>query len=116
VKLVDSASLLPIENYKPNSVLNGGLSQTTQLIKDLNNQIKNLILFQDLSVRVEGIFKLKFTHFIIKDDVTIQLSSTYSTPFQVFNPKSFPGMMESTLLTRLCASQGIKIRVRMQSR
>lgn len=114
VKLVDKNTLLPIKSNKQSSVLLGNLSQTSQHIKDINNQDMTLVLFQDLSIRLEGEFKLKFELYSINEIGCIKLDTKYCDTFKVYNPKLFPGMMESTLLTRLCASQGVKIRVRMQ--
>jgi hypothetical protein len=40
------------------------------------------------------------------------LASIYSQPFQVFSAKKFPGVIESTALSKCFASQGIKIPIR----
>lgn len=40
------------------------------------------------------------------------LASVYSQPFQVFSAKKFPGVIESTPLSKCFASQGIKIPIR----
>lgn len=40
------------------------------------------------------------------------LASVYSEPFQVFSAKKFPGVIESTSLSKCFASQGIKIPIR----
>jgi hypothetical protein len=38
-----------------------------------------------------------------------------SDPFEVFSPKLFKGMHESTQLTRHLASQGLKVKLRADS-
>lgn len=40
------------------------------------------------------------------------LASVFSQPFQVFSAKKFPGVIESTPLSKQFASQGIKIPIR----
>lgn len=40
------------------------------------------------------------------------LASTFSEPFQVFSAKKFPGVIESTALSKCFALQGIKIPIR----
>jgi hypothetical protein len=40
------------------------------------------------------------------------LASCYSEPFQVFSAKKFPGVIESTSLSKCFALQGIKIPIR----
>jgi hypothetical protein len=42
----------------------------------------------------------------------ITLASTVSDTFEVFSPKLFKGMRESTPLTRHLAAQGLKIKLR----
>lgn len=40
------------------------------------------------------------------------LASVFSEPFQVFSAKKFPGVIESTTLSKCFAQQGIKIPIR----
>lgn len=40
------------------------------------------------------------------------LATAFSKPFQVFSAKKFPGVIESTPLSKKFASQGIKIPIR----
>ncbi len=40
------------------------------------------------------------------------LASTFSDVFQVFSAKKFPGVIESTALSKCFATQGIKIPIR----
>ncbi len=40
------------------------------------------------------------------------LASVYSDRFQVYSAKKFPGVIESTALSKCFASQGIKIPIR----
>lgn len=44
------------------------------------------------------------------------LAWSYSEPFQVFSAKKFPGVIESTPLSKAFATQGIKIPIRKEGR
>jgi hypothetical protein len=44
------------------------------------------------------------------------LAWSYSDPFQVFSAKKFPGVIESTPLSKAFATQGIKIPIRKEGR
>jgi hypothetical protein len=93
-----------------------------------NGQLKKpglWFIFQDLSVRSEGMGRLKFTFFNLKDtlapdhstDVSSRkiaplLACTYSSPFKVHSAKKFPGVVSTTDLSRIFAEQGVKIPIR----
>ncbi|KAF2857073.1 hypothetical protein K470DRAFT_224031, partial [Piedraia hortae CBS 480.64] len=87
-------------------------------------------VFPDLSVRHEGYYRLKFSLFEgLKDmnsdtgpetqgetaHVTNRLE-VHSTVFLVFSAKRFPGLTESTALSRLIAEQGCRVRIRRDAR
>jgi hypothetical protein len=44
------------------------------------------------------------------------LAYTFSDKFQVFSAKKFPGVIESTALSKCFAAQGIKIPIRKDTR
>jgi hypothetical protein len=44
------------------------------------------------------------------------LKTEISDRFKVSPPKNFPGMMESTFLSRSFADQGVKLRIRKEPR
>ncbi len=100
-------------------------------------------IFPDLSVRHEGWYRLRFSLFeavkhaedadidrpfvhIPKDpkDATDVIShqsmanrmEVQSSPFQVFSAKKFPGLNESTTLSRVVAEQGCRVRIRREIR
>ncbi|KAF9965138.1 hypothetical protein BGZ70_005345 [Mortierella alpina] len=77
--------------------------------------------FPDLSVRTEGIYTLKFSlmrfaSFDFSDQggshASLLIAETTSQPFTVFSAKKFPGMTESTELSKAFAKQGLKIPIR----
>ncbi|KAK5136445.1 hypothetical protein LTR08_003090 [Meristemomyces frigidus] len=92
-------------------------------------------IFPDLSVRHEGVYRLSFSMFEglkeSKDDDNSDDSSRPSTPgdsyithrldvksvpFVVFSAKRFPGLTESTSLSRMVAEQGCRVRIRREVR
>lgn len=46
----------------------------------------------------------------------IKQATVVSNEFTVFGSRGFPGMLESTPLSRFFAEQGIKVRIRKDSR
>ncbi|SMY21759.1 unnamed protein product [Zymoseptoria tritici ST99CH_1A5] len=90
-------------------------------------------IFPDLSVRHEGVYRLSFSLYedckSPKDEdktedgaksesdahVTHRLE-VKSEPFNVFSAKKFPGLTESTSLSRMVAEQGCRVRIRRDVR
>ncbi|KAI7818357.1 velvet factor-domain-containing protein [Gamsiella multidivaricata] len=77
--------------------------------------------FPDLSIRTEGVYTLKFSlmrfgsfDFMNNDDghASGLVAEETSDPFTVFSAKKFPGMTESTELSKAFAKQGLKIPIR----
>lgn len=90
-------------------------------------------IFPDLSVRHEGRYRLSFALFEnlseVKDldpedpDVIFDgnhfvthRAEVKSAPFTVFSAKKFPGLSESTALSRMVAEQGCRVRIRRDVR
>ncbi|ESZ99361.1 hypothetical protein SBOR_0231 [Sclerotinia borealis F-4128] len=73
-------------------------------------------VFGDLSAKIEGIFILQFDLFENRDDEVVWMGSISSDQFTVYSSKSFPGMMESTSMTKKFQEQGLKLRVRKEPR
>ncbi|KAM0455824.1 hypothetical protein ACHAPV_002915 [Trichoderma viride] len=88
-------------------------------------------IFPDLSVRHEGYFRLSFSLFeTTKEAKDFDLEPTESDlppgvdwrmeiktqPFNVFSAKKFPGLMESTPLSKTVADQGCRVRIRRDVR
>ncbi|KAF9111694.1 hypothetical protein BGX27_004572 [Mortierella sp. AM989] len=73
-------------------------------------------VFPDLSVRMEGTYRLKFCLYeMVGNDVHF-CSYVISDPLVVYSAKKFPGMEESTQLSQYFAEQGLKIRIRKEVR
>ncbi|CAJ0854569.1 6700_t:CDS:2 [Entrophospora sp. SA101] len=73
-------------------------------------------VFGDISIRVEGRYRLRFSLFeVIKNEV-IHLQSIISDIFTIYSAKAFPGASESTFLSRSFSDQGVRIRIRKEHR
>ncbi|ORZ20199.1 velvet factor-domain-containing protein [Absidia repens] len=94
----------------------GTLVQSLYKLKDIDNNDGGFFVFADISVRLEGNYRLKFTLFEIVGEHVQRLVSVISNPFTVYSPKYFPGMSESSLLTRSFSDQGVRIRIRKDTR
>jgi hypothetical protein len=115
----------------------GSLSVNASRLKDPQGEEGFWFVLQDLSVRTEGMFRyvascrwaqattnsesrLK-TMFInvanpsgggLNTGSAPVLADVFSDTFQVFSAKKFPGVLESTELSKCFATQGIKIPIR----
>lgn len=106
---------------------------SAHMLHDLNKNEGLWFVFQDLSVRTEGFFRLKFTMYDLKEiptkfqakiaanpkashsdlkEISPVLAVSYSDVFQVYSAKKFPGVIESTDLSKEFAKQGVKIPIR----
>ncbi|CAN8099260.1 unnamed protein product [Discula destructiva] len=95
-------------------------------LHDTNDKIGIWFVMQDLSVRTEGAFRLRFSFVDVKPkadqkgDAAVKtgkspiLASVFSDVFQVYSAKKFPGVCDSTDLSKCFATQGIKIPIRKE--
>ena len=108
----------------------GSLSASAFRLSDPNDKIGIWFVLQDLSVRTEGNFRLRFSFCnvgmpsktpngnpanqisIVNTGKAPILASCYSDVFTVYSAKKFPGVVESTALSKCFATQGIKIPIR----
>lgn len=105
------------EIYTPtHNALSGQTVSSMYKLKDINNQDGAFFIFGDLSVKVEGAFRLKLTLFEITSTGSVCLQSIFTSPFVVYPTKKFPGMLESTFLSRSFSDQGARIRIRKENR
>ncbi|KAI8890023.1 hypothetical protein K501DRAFT_320055 [Backusella circina FSU 941] len=82
-------------------------------LKDLNSKDGIFFIFDDLSVRTEGIFTLRFMFSDLASGEPLSMSTLiqadcYSEPFTVYSAK------KTTVITNWFAKQGIKISRRKQ--
>ncbi|KAJ4293826.1 hypothetical protein N0V88_005339 [Collariella sp. IMI 366227] len=100
------------------SDLTGTLVSSLYSLKDTDNTQGGFFVFGDLSVRKVGTYRLAFILYELKlsEKECWLLSRTVSDPFIVYATKSFPGLAESTFLTRSFSDQGVRLRLRKDSR
>ncbi|KAH7136634.1 velvet factor-domain-containing protein [Dactylonectria macrodidyma] len=108
----------------------GSLAASAFRLSDTRDHIGIWFVLQDLSVRTEGPFRLKFS-FVnvgpvggpsrdgtgpkVNQGKALILASCFSEVFNVYSAKKFPGVCESTALSKTFATQGIKIPIRKDS-
>ncbi|CAD6504921.1 BgTH12-00421 [Blumeria graminis f. sp. triticale] len=109
----------------------GSLSANASRLTDPEDKIGIWFVLQDLSVRTEGDFRLRFSFVNVSEispPSSAHLSANSSAPlnknkspvlarcfsdvFSVYSAKRFPGVVESTPLSRCFATQGIRIPIR----
>ncbi|KAG0054406.1 hypothetical protein BGZ83_011306 [Gryganskiella cystojenkinii] len=92
--------------------LAGTVVSSLNRLKDVDNSDGGFFVFGDMSVRIEGHFRLRFTLFELIEGQVVHVMSTTSNPMTVHSSKTFPGMSESTFLSRSFSDQGVRIRIR----
>ncbi|PNY27870.1 Uncharacterized protein TCAP_02200 [Tolypocladium capitatum] len=105
----------------------GSLAASAFRLSDTSDHIGIWFVLQDLSVRTEGSFRLRFSFVNVgarggtrRDGNAPKvntgrapiLASCFSEIFSVYSAKKFPGVCESTSLSKTFATQGIKIPIR----
>ncbi|PSN60628.1 hypothetical protein BS50DRAFT_506005 [Corynespora cassiicola Philippines] len=99
----------------------GSLTVNAFRLTDTENKVGFWFVLQDLSVRTEGVFRLKMSFVDVgsgQGNNTLNngrapvLATCFSDQFQVYSAKKFPGVIESTPLSKAFAGQGIKIPIR----
>ncbi|KAJ3121279.1 hypothetical protein HK098_003818 [Nowakowskiella sp. JEL0407] len=93
----------------------GCIASSLQRLKDVDSAHGAFFVFPDISIRLEGKFRLRFTLFEIVENEVVRRNSINSDIFTVFSSKAFPGMLETTQLSRFFAEQGLKIRLKKDS-
>ncbi|CAM1505722.1 Fc.00g113590.m01.CDS01 [Cosmosporella sp. VM-42] len=104
----------------PPNYLAGSRASSIYHLKDTTGTHGGFFIFGDVSVRHEGIFRLRFTLYNRIENTGSPsfyfVSEVISDPVTIYSPKKFPGMAESTLLTRVFCEQGVKLRLRKDGR
>ncbi|KAJ1930090.1 hypothetical protein IWQ60_000633 [Tieghemiomyces parasiticus] len=114
--------LLPPGKAMETRNLIGSPATSACKLYDTENRLGIFFIFQDLSVRTEGNFRLRFSFVDIgTSDNQLTMGQdcvrqvVLSDVFTVYSAKKFPGMIESTPLSKCFVKQGIKISVRRES-
>ncbi|KAJ1832179.1 hypothetical protein LPJ63_003736 [Coemansia sp. RSA 2711] len=116
VQEADDTALCIVRNLIGSSVTAG------QKLQNIDGLQGIFFVFPDLSIRKDGEYRLRFSFFNLQGEdgelmtsVTQIKAHTFSEPFRVYSAKQFPGMIESTVLSKHFAKQGVKIPVRKES-
>ncbi|KAK8115923.1 hypothetical protein PG984_012425 [Apiospora sp. TS-2023a] len=107
----------------------GSTVSSLHRLKDTDNRDSGFFIFPDLTVKKEGWYRIRFTLMTMEENRTenrietagfdgswITICNIHSKPFQVHTARTFPGMAESTFMTRSFSDQGVRIRLRKDSR
>jgi hypothetical protein len=90
----------------------GSLAVNAFKLNDDQGTLGLWFVLQDLSVRTEGNFRLKCSLVDVGSGKAPVLATIDTDTFQVYSAKKFPGVIESTPLSKVFAGQGIKIPIR----
>ncbi|ODV59985.1 velvet factor family protein ASCRUDRAFT_71456 [Ascoidea rubescens DSM 1968] len=106
----------PTEMSIPVKNLIGNLTSVLTVLKDDRGETGFWFVLSDLSVRVEGVFRLKCSlfnpmRFVINNNSDC-ITNVFSNEFKVYSAKKFPGVLESTPLSRAFAGQSVQIHIR----
>ncbi|KAH7093080.1 velvet factor, partial [Paraphoma chrysanthemicola] len=107
------------EPYRHNGQdpLTGTLVSSLHCLKNHENKEGGFFIFGDISVKVVGRFRLRFSiHEVVPDDCAWYLGGAISEPFDVSLPKDYRGLKESTYLSRAFSDQGVRLRLRKDTR
>ena len=107
---------------KMRNLVGASVASATKLY-DLDGNLGIFFVFQDISLRMEGVFRLQFSlidigsplsHNVNTTTVSQVLSVVETDPFVVYTAKKYPGVVHSTPLSKCFARQGIKIPIRKE--
>ncbi|KAJ3249811.1 hypothetical protein HDU77_007419 [Chytriomyces hyalinus] len=99
------------EGYIHAQLLIGSLVCEAMDLTDANNKRGLFFCFPDLAIRCSGYFRLRFEAYHLGRQGP-PLGWVVSDVFQTFSPKTFPGNVEPTALSRTFLRQGVSIRMR----
>ncbi|KAK9235837.1 velvet factor, partial [Lipomyces kononenkoae] len=106
----------------PSETLAGTLVSSLHRVRDSNDREGGYFVFGDLSIKLEGRFRLQFNLFEMLESVPYVyigaqvefITSTISDVFTVYSSRQFPGVLESTSLSRQFSDQGVRLRLRKE--
>ncbi|KAK9354070.1 velvet factor-domain-containing protein [Lipomyces doorenjongii] len=82
----------------PNETLAGGIVSSLHLVGDLNRG-SGYFIFDELTIKIKGEFRLRFILFEILEYTCLGLSSTTSDVFRVYSSHRSPEFIDHTLLS-----------------
>ncbi|KAL4249637.1 Velvet domain-containing protein [Abortiporus biennis] len=120
-----NSTIPPLPRHTYTRTLVGPLSANACRLLDEHRKPGIFFLFQDLSIRTEGSFRLRLRLMNVgappapesgatrvHTDVTPVLAQTFTQPFIVYSAKRFPGVPDTTALSIALGNQGQKLPLR----
>jgi hypothetical protein len=101
---------------KPNDSLTGTLVSSLHRLKDVENKEGGFFVYGDISIKMQGTYRLRFNLYELEGNAYRHLASISSDRFNVVAQKDFKGLVESTYLSRTFSDQGVRLRLRKESR
>lgn len=108
VELVGDPRNLSSTNF--GSSITGTRASSLHRLKDDKNTYGAYFVFNDVSIKLEGSFQLRFHLWEMREFECVHLGSIVSDEFVVFVGRNYLGPKGSSELTRVFAAQGIKLR------
>ncbi|KAH9948411.1 velvet factor [Amylocystis lapponica] len=119
------STIPPLPRHTYTRTLVGPLSANACRLSDEHRKPGIFFLFQDLSIRTEGTFRLRLRLMnvgalpapeygapCVHTDVSPVLAQTFTDPFIVYSAKRFPGVPDTTALSIALGNQGQKLPLR----
>ncbi|OJT05350.1 hypothetical protein TRAPUB_3791 [Trametes pubescens] len=119
------STIPPLPRHTYTRTLVGPLAANACRLLDEHRKPGVFFLFQDLSIRTEGTFRLRLRLMNVgappapepraagvHTDVSAVLAQTFTEPFVVFSAKRFPGVPDTTALSIALGNQGQKLPLR----
>ncbi|KAA1466573.1 hypothetical protein DENSPDRAFT_925963 [Dentipellis sp. KUC8613] len=120
-----ASTIPPLPRHTYTRTLVGPLSANACRLQDEHRKPGVFFLFQDLSIRTEGTFRLRLRlmnigappapesgALSVHTGVSPVLAQTFTAPFDVFSAKRFPGVPDTTALSIAFGNQGQKLPLR----
>ncbi|TFY59154.1 hypothetical protein EVG20_g7890 [Dentipellis fragilis] len=120
-----ASTIPPLPQHTYTRTLVGPLSANACRLQDEHRKPGVFFLFQDLSIRTEGTFRLRLRlmnigappapesgALSVHTGVSPVLAQTFTAPFDVFSAKRFPGVPDTTALSIAFGNQGQKLPLR----
>ncbi|KAJ2556877.1 hypothetical protein EV175_001708 [Coemansia sp. RSA 1933] len=107
---------------EPGQSVTGTLVSAPFHLRDMNDRLGCFYCFPNIRVSHPGKYSLRFSLMRMPstDPTTTEpeqiLESVFSTPFTVYSVRDFPGVDESTALSKKFAHQGVGIPIRNKGR
>lgn len=117
--MFDSSEDHPKEQDDDRSpTLVGASASSLHRLKDLTNTEGAFFVFGDLAATVVGKARLHFCLYELEPHTghAVMVQATTSHIFDVQVPRDWEGVKESTILSRTFSDQGVKLRLRKESR